>query len=147
MTEKVFLTGNEAVGLGAINAGCHAFFGYPITPQNEIIAWFAREMPKRGKVFVQTHAETGSINMLIGGAVAGARAITSTSSVGWDLMQEGMSNMVWTEAPGVILLVQRGGPGQGHPRRCIPPSPANGPTHAGHPPQPRAAPPARQRFA
>ena len=116
MAEKIFITGNEAVGLGAINAGCEAFFGYPITPQNEIIAWFAREMPKRGKVFVQTHAETGSINMLAGGAIAGARVITSTSSVGWDLMQEGMSNMVWAEAPGVILLVQRGGPGEGHPR-------------------------------
>ncbi|MDY6911859.1 MAG: transketolase C-terminal domain-containing protein [Chloroflexota bacterium] len=116
MVEKMFITGNEAVGVGAMNAGCDAFFGYPITPQNEIIAWFAKEMPKRGKVFVQTHAETGSINMLIGGGLTGARVITSTSSVGWDLMQEGMSNMVWAETPGVILLVQRGGPGEGHPR-------------------------------
>ena len=116
MAEKVFITGNEAVGLGAVNAGCEAFFGYPITPQNEIIAWFAREMPKRGKVFVQTHAEVGSINMLAGGGLAGVRAITSTSSVGWDLMQEGMSTMAWAEIPAVILLVQRGGPGQGHTR-------------------------------
>ena len=116
MAERMFITGNEAVGLGAMNAGCEAFFGYPITPQNEIIAWFAKEMPRRGKVFVQTHAETGSINMLIGGGLAGVRAITSTSSVGWDLMQEGMSNMAWSETPGVILLVQRGGPGEGHIR-------------------------------
>lgn len=116
MGDKVFITGNEAMGMGAMHAGCGAFFGYPITPQNEIIAWFAKEMPKRGKVFVQTHAETGSINMLIGGALTGTRSITSTSSVGWDLMQEGMSNMAWSETPGVIILVQRGGPGEGHIR-------------------------------
>lgn len=116
MTEQIFITGNEAVGLGAMNAGCEAFFGYPITPQNEIIGWFAKEMPKRGKAFVQTHAETSSINMLLGGGLAGARVITSTSSIGWDLMQEGVSNMAWAESPGVILLVQRGGPGAGHTR-------------------------------
>ena len=118
MTERMFIRGNDAVGWGALNAGCDGFFGYPITPQNEIPEWFAREFPKRGKVFVQTQDELGSINMLYGGAAAGFRVITSTSGPGWALMQEGMSHLAAAELPCVVVLVQRGGPGQGSVRHA-----------------------------
>ncbi len=112
MGERVFIEGNEAVGRGAAAAGCQAFFGYPITPQNEITEWFAREYPKMGRVFVQSQSELGSINMLYG-AVSAVRAMTSTSGPGWSLMQEGVSSMANAELPGVIVDVQRGGPGSG----------------------------------
>lgn len=118
MVEKVLIQGNEAVGWGALNAGCDGFFGYPITPQNEIPEWFSREFPKRGKVFVQSESETGSINMLFGGAAAGFRVMTSTSSLGWALMQEGMTHLAAAEFPCVIVLVQRGGPGHGSIRHA-----------------------------
>lgn len=114
--EKVFVEGNEAVGWGALSAGCDGFFGYPITPQNETTNWFAREFPKRGRVFVQSESETGSINMLMGGAMAGCRVMTSTSSPGWGLMQEGMSHIAAAELPCVVVLVSRGGPGGGTTR-------------------------------
>jgi len=118
MGERIFVQGNEAIGWGALNAGCDAFFGYPITPQNEATEWFAREFPKRGKVFVQSESETGSINMLFGAGVAGVRCMTSTSSPGWGLMQEGMSHMAAADLPCVIALVQRGGPGAGTTRHA-----------------------------
>jgi 2-oxoglutarate ferredoxin oxidoreductase subunit alpha len=118
MVERMLVQGNEAVGWGALNAGCDGFFGYPITPQNEIPEWFAREFPKRGKVFVQSQSELGSINMLYGGAAAGFRVMTSTSSPGWGLMQEGMSHIVAAELPCVVVLVQRGGPGAGSVRHA-----------------------------
>jgi len=118
MTDRVLVQGNEAVGWGALNAGCDGFFGYPITPQNEITEFFAREMPQRGKVFVQSQSETGAIMMLYGGAAAGFRVMTSTSGPGWGLMQEGMSHMAAAELPCVIVLVQRGGPGQGSVRHA-----------------------------
>jgi len=111
--EKLFVTGNEAIGWGAVMAECRAFFGYPITPQNEVTEWFARELPRRGGVFVQSQSETGSINMLYGAAAAGVRAMTSTSSPGWSLMQETLSHMSNAELPCVVVLVQRGGPGMG----------------------------------
>jgi len=107
--EKVFVEANEAVGLGAVAAGCHAFFGYPITPQNETIEWFAREFPERGGVFVQSQSEVGAINMVYGAAATGRRVITSTSGPGWGLMQEGLANLCSAELPCVIVLVQRGG--------------------------------------
>lgn len=113
MSEKILAMGNEAIGWGALMAGCECFFGYPITPQNEITEWFAREYPKRGKVFVQSHSETGSINMLFGAVACGVRAMTSTASQGWSLMLETFSHMVNTELPGVVVVVQRGGPGMG----------------------------------
>jgi len=118
MGERIFAQGNEAVGWGALSAGCDGFFGYPITPQNEIPEWFSREFPKRGKVFVQSQSETGSINMLYGGAAAGFRVMTSTSGPGWALMQEGMSHLATAELPCVVVLVQRGGPGQGSVRHA-----------------------------
>jgi 2-oxoglutarate ferredoxin oxidoreductase subunit alpha len=116
MGEILFIQGNEAAGWGALMAGCEAFFGYPITPQNEITEWFSREYPKRGKVFVQSQCETGSINMLYGGAATGVRCMTSTSSPGWALMQETLSHLTNAELPCVIVLVMRGGPGQGTTR-------------------------------
>ncbi len=112
-TERIFVQGNEAIGWGAVSAGCLHFFGYPITPQNETTEWFARELPKRGGVFVQSESETGSINMLYGAAAAGVRAMTSTSSPGWGLMLETMSHLTNAELPCVVVLVQRGGPGMG----------------------------------
>ena len=125
MGDVILIQGNEAVGWGALSAGCDGFFGYPITPQNEIPEFFAREMPQRGKVFVQSQSETGAIMMLYGGAGAGFRVMTSTASPGWGLMQEGLSHLAAAELPCVIVLVQRGGPGQGSIRhaqmdyRCV----------------------------
>jgi 2-oxoglutarate ferredoxin oxidoreductase subunit alpha len=111
MAERILTEGNEAVGWGAISAGCKCFFGYPITPQNEIIEFLSREMPKRGGIFLQAQCETATINMLFGAAAAGVRAMTSTSSPGWGLMQEGMSNLAAARFPCVVVLVQRVGPG------------------------------------
>ena len=113
MGERMFIEGNEAISWGATVAGCQAFFGYPITPQNEITEWFAREFPKMGRIFVQTQSELGSINMLYGAAATGIRAMTSSSSPGWSLMQETMSDMANAELPCVVIDVQRGGPGGG----------------------------------
>ena len=113
MGERLLVEGNEAVGYGAVDAGCDCYFGYPITPQNETIEWFSRELPKRGGVFLQAQCETSTINMVQGAAATGARVITSTSGPGWSLMQEGMSNIATAEVPCVVALIQRGGPGTG----------------------------------
>jgi 2-oxoglutarate ferredoxin oxidoreductase subunit alpha len=114
MAEKILINGNEALGYGALYADCRCFFGYPITPQNEVIEFFARELPKIGGVFVQTESEVSSINMLYGAAATGVRAMTSSSSTGFSLMQEGISTLAATELPCVIVDVQRGGPGGGN---------------------------------
>ena len=113
MSEKLFVTGNEAIGYGAIYADCTHYFGYPITPQNEIIEFFAREFPKAGRCFVQSGSEVSSINMLIGAASAGVRAMTSTASTAFSLMQEGLSALAAAELPCVVVDLQRGGPGAG----------------------------------
>ncbi|MDP6783429.1 MAG: 3-methyl-2-oxobutanoate dehydrogenase subunit beta, partial [Dehalococcoidia bacterium] len=113
MTQRMLAQGNAAIGWGAVAAGCRHFFGYPITPQNEITEWFAKELPQREGIFLQGQCETGSINMVLGAAATGVRVMTSTSSPGWALMQETISHMVNAELPCVISLVQRGGPGQG----------------------------------
>jgi len=110
--------GNEALGWGAVMAGCRHFFGYPVTPQNEVTEWFARELPKWGGRFVQSESEASSIAMLFGAAAAGVRAITSTAGPGWGLMQEGMSHLANAELPCVVVDVQRGGPGQGTTRHA-----------------------------
>jgi 2-oxoglutarate ferredoxin oxidoreductase subunit alpha len=107
--ERVFVQANEAVGLAAVAADCHAFFGYPITPQNETTEWFARKFPEIGRCFVQSQSEVGAINMVYGAAATGRRVITSTSGPGWGLMQEGLANLCSAELPCVIVLVQRGG--------------------------------------
>jgi 2-oxoglutarate ferredoxin oxidoreductase subunit alpha len=113
MGEQAFLSGNEAIGYGALYADCKHFFAYPITPQNEIMEFFARELPKRGGVFVQTESETSTANMLYGAAATGVRAMTSSSSTGFSLMQEAISAMAAAELACVIVNVQRGGPGAG----------------------------------
>lgn len=113
MAERLFVQGNEAVGWGALYADCTHFFGYPITPQNEITEWFAREFPKRGRYFLQTESETASMAMLYGAGSAGVRVMTSTASVGFSLMQEILSHCSNAEIPCVVVDVQRGGPGMG----------------------------------
>ena len=118
MEEKMFVHGYEAVGRGALNAGCLHFFGYPITPQNEITEFFARELPKRGGRFVQTESELSSASMVFGAATTGERAMTSTASPGWGLMQEILSHISFCELPCVVVNVQRGGPGQGTTRHA-----------------------------
>lgn len=105
--------GNIAIARGAIDAGCRFYFGYPITPQNEIPEYLARELPKVGGVFLQAESEIGAINMLMGAGAAGARAMTSSSGPGLSLKQEGISYMAGSEIPGVIVNISRCGPGLG----------------------------------
>lgn len=111
---RVLVTGNDAVGEGAIRAGCDCYFGYPITPQNELTAYMACHMPEHGRVFVQAESETAAINMVFGTAVAGKRAMTSSSSPGISLKQEGISYIAGCRLPAVIVNIQRGGPGLGN---------------------------------
>jgi 2-oxoglutarate ferredoxin oxidoreductase subunit alpha len=113
MTQVLMISGNEAVARGAIQAGCKYFFGYPITPQSDIPEYMSRELPKLGGVFVQSESETASIYMVYGGALTGERVMTSTSSPGLSLMQEGISYIAEMEAPAVVVNVQRLGPGIG----------------------------------
>jgi 2-oxoglutarate ferredoxin oxidoreductase subunit alpha len=113
MSERVLMTGNEAVGEGAIRGGCDCYFGYPITPQNDLTAYLARHMPERGRVFIQAESEVAAINMVFGAAAAGKRAMTSSSSPGISLKQEGISYLAGARLPAVIVNVQRGGPGLG----------------------------------
>ncbi len=110
---KVLMKGNEAMALAAIEGGCDAFFGYPITPQNEIPEYLSRHMGEKGRVFVQAESEVAAINMVYGAAGAGARALTSSSSPGIALKQEGISYIAGSELPCVIINVMRGGPGLG----------------------------------
>ncbi len=110
---KVLMKGNEAMALAAIKGGCDAFFGYPITPQNELPEYLSYHMQKHGKVFVQAESEVAAINMVYGAAGAGARVLTSSSSPGIALKQEGISYMAGSELPAVIINVMRGGPGLG----------------------------------
>lgn len=110
---KVLMKGNEAVAEAAIKAGCRYFFGYPITPQSEVPEYFARKLPPIGGCFLQAESEVASINMLYGASGAGARVMTSSSSPGVALMQEGISYMAGANLPCVILNMMRGGPGLG----------------------------------
>ncbi|MHB0868937.1 MAG: 3-methyl-2-oxobutanoate dehydrogenase subunit VorB [Chloroflexota bacterium] len=111
---RVLMEGNEAFGEGAIRAGCDAYFGYPITPQTELLEYMARRMPTLGRVFVQAESEIAAINMVLGAAATGARAMTSSSSPGISLKQEGISYLAGNELPAVIVNVMRGGPGLGN---------------------------------
>ncbi len=108
------MCGNEALAEAAIIAGCDAYFGYPITPQNEITAYMSRRMPEEGRVFVQSESELAAINMVYGAAATGKRAMTSSSSPGISLMQEGISYLAGAELPAVVVNVMRGGPGLGN---------------------------------
>lgn len=114
MRNRVLMNGNDAIGEGAIRAGCDAYFGYPITPQNELTAYMAHHMPERGRVFIQAESEVAAVNMVFGAAVTGKRAMTSSSSPGISLKQEGISFLAAAELPSVIVNVQRGGPGLGN---------------------------------
>jgi len=111
--EKVFLKGNEAVAMAALEAGCRCYFGYPITPQSDIPEYLSRELPRLGGEFIQAESEIGAINMLLGASAVGARAMTSSSGPGISLKQEGISYMAGSELPGVIIDVMRAGPGLG----------------------------------
>jgi len=113
MAERLLIDGNEAIARGAIYGDCKYFFGYPITPQNEIPEFMSRELPKIGGVYVQSESEAASVYMVYGGALAGARVMTSTSSPGFSLMQEGISYIAEAEVPAVIVNVMRMGPGIG----------------------------------
>nr|WP_273321283.1 3-methyl-2-oxobutanoate dehydrogenase subunit VorB [Vallitalea guaymasensis] len=113
MMEKVLMKGNEAIAEAAIQAGCKYFFGYPITPQNEIPAYMAKKLPKIGGVFLQAESEVSAINMVYGAAGAGARVMTSSSSPGISLKQEGISYIAGAGLPCVIVNIVRGGPGLG----------------------------------
>ena len=110
---KLLMKGNEAVAKAAIEAGCNFFAGYPITPQNEIPEYMSREMPIAGGTFVQAESEISAINMIYGASGAGARAMTSSSSPGIALKQEGITYMAGAELPAVIVNMMRGGPGLG----------------------------------
>lgn len=112
--KKILMCGNEACGEGAILAGCKFYAGYPITPQNELIAYMSKRLVETGGAFVQAESETAAINMVFGAAVTGARAMTSSSSPGISLKQEGISYMSACELPCVIVNMQRGGPGLGN---------------------------------
>ena len=113
LSEKVLMKGNEAIAESAIRAGCRCFFGYPITPQTEVAAYMSKRMRKSGGVYLQAESEIAAINMVYGAAAAGARAMTSSSSPGISLKGEGISYMAGADLPGVIVNVQRGGPGLG----------------------------------
>lgn len=110
---KTLMKGNEAVGAAAIAAGCKHFFGYPITPQSEVPEYMARELPKIGGVYVQAESEVAAINMIYGAAGAGIRCMTSSSSPGVALMQEGISYLCGSELPCLLVNMMRGGPGLG----------------------------------
>ena len=112
--EVAFITGNEATAEGAIAAGCRYFFGYPITPQNKIPEYMSEELPLIGGVYLQAESEVSAINMVYGAASAGARVMTTSSSPGISLMQEGLSYMLGSELPSEVENMVRGGPGLGN---------------------------------
>jgi 2-oxoglutarate ferredoxin oxidoreductase subunit alpha len=114
MSNTVLMKGNEALAEAALIAGCRHYFAYPITPQNEIPAYMAARMPKVGGVFIQAESELASINMVYGAAAAGARTMTSSSSPGISLKQEGISYLAGAELPAVVVNMMRGGPGLGN---------------------------------
>jgi 2-oxoglutarate ferredoxin oxidoreductase subunit alpha len=111
--DRVLMKGNEAIAEAAVAAGCDAYFGYPITPQAELLEWMARRMPEEGRVFVQAESELAAINMALGASAAGARVLVSSSSPGISLMAEAMSYMAGSRLPVVLVNVMRGGPGLG----------------------------------
>ncbi|MCL2081214.1 MAG: 3-methyl-2-oxobutanoate dehydrogenase subunit VorB [Oscillospiraceae bacterium] len=111
--EKVLMKGNEAIAEAAVMAGCKHFFGYPITPQNELAAYMSQRMPRVGGTYLQAESEIAAINMVIGAAAAGVRAMTSSSSPGIALKSEGLSYLAGCDLPAVLVNVQRAGPGLG----------------------------------
>lgn len=114
MSERILMCGNEAMAESAIQAGLDAYFGYPITPQNEVTAYMSKRMPQEGRAFVQSESELAAVNMVFGASATGKRVMTSSSSPGISLMQEGISYLAAAELPCVIVNVMRGGPGLGN---------------------------------
>lgn len=112
--KRILMRGNEAIAQAALDAGCRAYFGYPITPQNQIADYMAAHMPEVGGVFLQAESEVAAINMIYGAAATGARAMTSSSSPGISLKQEGISYIAESELPCVIVNIMRGGSGLGN---------------------------------
>ena len=110
---RILAKGNEAVAYGAVDAGLKCYFGYPITPQNEVPEMLSALLPECGGTFVQAESEVGAINMLLGAGACGVPAMVSSSSCGISLMQEGISYMAGSHIPGVIVNMSRGGPGLG----------------------------------
>jgi len=113
VSKRLFVKGNEAAAMGAVEAGCRYYFGYPITPQSDIPEYLSRELPALNGEFIQAESEVAAINMLLGASACGARAMTSSSSPGISLKQEGISYMAGAELPGVIINISRSGPGLG----------------------------------
>ncbi|MBE0680352.1 MAG: 3-methyl-2-oxobutanoate dehydrogenase subunit VorB [Anaerolineales bacterium] len=111
---KELWKGNEAIAEAAVRAGLEAYFGYPITPQTEILEYLSRRLPELGRAFVQAESELGAINMVYGAACTGVRVMSSSSSPGVSLMMEGLSYIAGTEVPAVLVNVMRGGPGLGN---------------------------------
>src|SRR5512145_1581842 len=111
--EVRLMKGNEALAEAAILAKCDAYFGYPITPQSEVLEYLSREMPKRYGLALQAESELAAINMIYGAAGAGGRVMTSSSSPGISLMQEGLSYIASAEIPCLVVNVNRAGPGLG----------------------------------
>jgi 2-oxoglutarate/2-oxoacid ferredoxin oxidoreductase subunit alpha len=112
-SDRIFIKGNEAISRGALAAGLKCYFGYPITPQNDIPEFLSEVLPKAGGEFVQAESEIAAANMLLGAAACGIRAMTTSSSPGVSLMQEALSYMAGSELPGVVVNINRGGPGLG----------------------------------
>ena len=113
-TNRMLLKGNEAVVYGALLAGCECFFGYPITPASEIAHTAARCFPKLGRTFLQAECEIAAINMVMGAAANGRRAMTASSGLGISLKQEGISYLSGSELPALVVDIMRGGPGLGN---------------------------------
>ena len=113
MTKKIFIKGNEAIARGALAAKCQCFFGYPITPQNDIPEFMSKAIVDAGGEFVQAESEVAAANMLLGAGASGIRVMTSSSSPGMSLKQEAISYMAGSEVPAVIVNMNRGGPGLG----------------------------------
>ncbi len=112
-SEKILVKGNEAIAMAAIDASCLLYFGYPITPQNDIPEYLSKHLPPLGGEFIQAESEIASINLLLGASATGMRAMTSSSSPGISLMQEGISYMAGSELPALIVNISRSGPGLG----------------------------------
>ena len=113
MTKELW-EGNRAIAEAALRAGVEAYFGYPITPQTELLEYLADKMPQMGRAFIQAESEVAAINMVYGAACAGVRAMSSSSSPGISLMQEGLSYIAGSEVPVVLVDIMRGGPGLGN---------------------------------
>jgi 2-oxoglutarate ferredoxin oxidoreductase subunit alpha len=111
--EKLLMRGNQAVGEGALRAGCRYFFGYPITPQNELFEYMAKRLPEVDGTFLQSESELAGINMVFGAAAGGGRCMTSSSGPGFTLMGEGLTALAAAQLPAVVVCVSRSGPGLG----------------------------------